>query len=282
MKYLVLIVLTSVFSSQLSAQYYTESQIETINNNESANEGDLYLDTVNNIQYIGITSGHLVTVGNDVYSADGQLLSNRNLDGNQKNLNLVNLDSSKIESTTIEFEGNVILNNVSETTTNTKNLVVDANGRMFTRPETQAQSDIILIDPNPVTITGSGDQVIHDVTIPGGTLGTKNVIRVSLFMRRTSGNSSIRLKVFYGGDLVAQMPGFNGNNPAKSEIILFGAGTTNSQRAYIYHSNSGASGLGTSSTNNDSTTPLTMSIRGDLNNDGHSWVCDFIMVEVIR
>lgn len=41
------------------AQDYTESEIATIHRGNLAGEGDLYMDTTNNIQYIGVTDGSL-------------------------------------------------------------------------------------------------------------------------------------------------------------------------------------------------------------------------------
>lgn len=45
------------------SQYYTKAQLTTINNTRSAFEGDLYLDTVNDDYYIGLTHGILAKIG---------------------------------------------------------------------------------------------------------------------------------------------------------------------------------------------------------------------------
>lgn len=264
------------------AQYYTDSQISVIQSNKTAAEGDLYLDTVNNIQYIGITSGELRAMGNSMYSADGNLLNNRTINGNQNNLVFSNIDSSSIESNTIELNGDVVLNNISASDNVSQNLVIDSDGKLYTRPQTQAQSDIIFIDPSVVNITGSGFRTIHDFTLPGGTFGTSNVVRITLFIRRTSGSGSIKIRAEYDGDMIAEMPNFSANNPAKVEIFAFGSGSTNSQRAYIYHSNSGGSGLDTDSSSKNSNLDLNFKISGDLSSNSHQWTCDFIMVEAIR
>ena len=264
------------------AQYYSDTQIQTIHSNLLANEGDMYLDTINNIQYIGTTNGMLKTIGENIFSNNGEFDTNRTITGNQHNLTISDIDTSIIDSKTIDLKGEIKLSDITQNTEVSKTLVIDDNGRIFSRPPSQAQSDIILIDPTPVTITGSGYQTIHNITIPGGTLDSNHVVRVSLFIRRTSGNSSIRLRAQYDGTTIAQMPNFNGNNPAKTELILFGAGTPNSQRAYIYHSNSGSNGLGTGGTSKDSNQDLILSIQADLNNNSHTWICDFIMVEAIR
>lgn len=270
------------FADMATAQYFTEQQISVINGNKTAAEGDLYMDTTNNIQYIGVTTGELKAMGNSFYSSDGKLNDDRTLDGNLNNLVFSNIDSSKIESNIIELDGDVLINGVTESDDVSKNLVIDSDGKIYTRPETQAQSDIILVDPSSVTITGSGYRTIHEFNLPGGTFGTNNVVRINMFMRRTSGSGSLRLRVEYDGDIIAQMPNFNGNNPCKTEIFAFGAGSTNSQRAYIYHSNSGSNGLGTDSSNKNSNNNLNIKISGDLSSDGNQWVCDFIIVEAIR
>ncbi len=278
-----LFILGCVLCTELAkAQYFTDTQITIINNNKTASEGDLYLDTINDIQYIGITTGELKAVGNSFYNSNGKLLNHRTINGNQNNLVFSNIDSSKIESNTIELSGNVVLNAITENENVSQNLVIDDNGRLYTRPTTQAQSDIILVDPTPITITGSGFRTIHEFSLPGGTFGTNNVVRISVFMRRTSGSNTIKLRVEYDGDVIAEMPNFNGNNPCKTEIVAFGAGSVNSQRAYIYHSNSGTSGLDTGSSAKNSNNNLNIKISGDLGSNGDQWVCDFIMVEAIR
>jgi len=264
------------------AQYFTDNQISIINTNKTAAEGDLYLDTVNNIQYIGVTSGELKAMGNSFYDSNGKLLSNREIDGDQNNLFFSNIDSSKIESNNIELNGEISLNDITERDDISKNLVIDSDGKIYARPTSQAQSDIILVDPSQITITGSGYRTIHDFTLPGGTFGTNNVVRITLFMRRVSGSGSLKMRVEYDGDIIAQMPNFNGNNPCKTEIFAFGAGTVNTQRAYIYHSNSGSNGLGTENSNKNSNNDLNIKISADLGTDWNQWICDFIMVEAIR
>lgn len=58
-----LLVFTSIFST-ISSQYYTKVQLTNINNLKTAAEGDMYLDTINNNYYIGITTGELAHIGN--------------------------------------------------------------------------------------------------------------------------------------------------------------------------------------------------------------------------
>lgn len=46
-------------STIVFAQYYTPSQIDAIHAGLTAQEGDMYKDTVNDLQYIGVTDGSL-------------------------------------------------------------------------------------------------------------------------------------------------------------------------------------------------------------------------------
>ncbi len=61
-----LIPLICFFTSFTSwAQYYTSSEIDQIKINKSAAEGDLYLDTLNEAYYIGLTNGSLLYINFD-------------------------------------------------------------------------------------------------------------------------------------------------------------------------------------------------------------------------
>lgn len=51
--------------SNVFGQYYTDSEINQIQSNKSASEGDLYLDTINNTYYVGLTNGNLVHINFD-------------------------------------------------------------------------------------------------------------------------------------------------------------------------------------------------------------------------
>lgn len=59
------------FPSHVFGQYYSDTQINQIQSNKSASEGDLYLDTINHVYYVGLTNGTLVHINfdsNDVKS----------------------------------------------------------------------------------------------------------------------------------------------------------------------------------------------------------------------
>lgn len=46
-------------------QYFTESQLQTIHDNKTGAEGDLYMDTLNNAYFIGTTNGSLIQFNSD-------------------------------------------------------------------------------------------------------------------------------------------------------------------------------------------------------------------------
>ncbi|MGB1040151.1 MAG: hypothetical protein ACPGVD_04700 [Flavobacteriales bacterium] len=55
-----LITLLFLFASSIGfSQFYTPTQIDAIHTGLSAHEGDMYKDTVNDLQYIGVTDGSL-------------------------------------------------------------------------------------------------------------------------------------------------------------------------------------------------------------------------------
>jgi hypothetical protein len=56
---LLILILTTFFCKEMFSQYYVPAQLSTIDSNKSAMEGDLYLDTVNEDYYIGLTHGRL-------------------------------------------------------------------------------------------------------------------------------------------------------------------------------------------------------------------------------
>lgn len=59
------ILLFICLGGQVFSQFYTPAQIITINTAKTANEGDLYLDTINEDYYIGLTTGELSKIGMD-------------------------------------------------------------------------------------------------------------------------------------------------------------------------------------------------------------------------
>ena len=59
MKTTLLLIVIVLSMNQSFSQYYTESQINTIHSGLTANEGDMYKDTTNDLQYIGVTDGSL-------------------------------------------------------------------------------------------------------------------------------------------------------------------------------------------------------------------------------
>lgn len=62
--YIILLLFVLFITNNAISQYYTPAQISTIDANRTAAEGDLYLDTVNDIYRIGLTNGKLGDVSN--------------------------------------------------------------------------------------------------------------------------------------------------------------------------------------------------------------------------
>lgn len=66
MKYIILVLFINfICVSKGFAQFYTPAEIEQIQLNKSASEGDFYLDTMNNQYYIGLTHGVITEIGLD-------------------------------------------------------------------------------------------------------------------------------------------------------------------------------------------------------------------------
>ena len=82
MKYIIsILVCFTLGLTEGYAQFYTASEIEQINLNKTAGEGDFYLDTVNQRYYVGLTHGVLTEVGLDS-AGIAQIVSNTLLDEN--------------------------------------------------------------------------------------------------------------------------------------------------------------------------------------------------------
>lgn len=82
MKQITCIFLIFFISSSLYTQYYTNAQINTINTNKTASEGDLYLDTITKSYYVGLTNGKLAKINTDSIVVKG--IINQQLDDSLK------------------------------------------------------------------------------------------------------------------------------------------------------------------------------------------------------
>lgn len=76
MKYLLILFIFTFSSLSLHSQYYTLNQINTIDLNRTANEGDFYLDTILKRYFIGITTGEVIELAVKV---DSVTISNDSL-----------------------------------------------------------------------------------------------------------------------------------------------------------------------------------------------------------
>ena len=58
-----ILVISLGFSQDLSAQYFTQSQIDSVRINNVAQEGDFYIDSANNNTYLGLPDGSIAALG---------------------------------------------------------------------------------------------------------------------------------------------------------------------------------------------------------------------------
>lgn len=66
MKNLFVYIIIFLFALPANSQYFTNTQINTIRNSKTANEGDMYLDTINNQFFIGLSNGSLAKIGDTI------------------------------------------------------------------------------------------------------------------------------------------------------------------------------------------------------------------------
>lgn len=121
------------FPSFCFSQYFTSAQINSVKTSSTASEGDLYLDTINNNYFIGLSNGDLAKIGDtldelidsityvndsliiyqadsefmifipNIYNTNGTLSSRRIVEANNNTLILDNIDSLDITADTIYF-----------------------------------------------------------------------------------------------------------------------------------------------------------------------------------
>ncbi len=136
----ILLLFLFVLTGTLQAQFYTPAQITSIDQARTAAEGDLYLDTINENYYIGLTHGKLAKIGDtldelidsvkvrndsvfiyqnnntfsflsrqNIFNSDGTLTSSRVLNGDGLSLSFTDIDSLVIDADTL------FLNNIEKT-----------------------------------------------------------------------------------------------------------------------------------------------------------------------
>jgi hypothetical protein len=96
----------------------------------------------------------------------------------------------------------------------------------------------VLLDTTQKSITSTTD--IYTLSIPGGTLGTNNAIKVTIinpyYNGTTNGSATCNFK--YGGTSFGSLTiGTNSSQPGDRDLqitgMLYGIGTTSTQRGYI-------------------------------------------------
>lgn len=155
-----------------------------------------------------------------------------------------------------------------------------ASGDIFAQTD-RFVPQIIHFNTTQALITGAGWQTIDSFTLPGGTLGTNNAVRIVVWVDRTTGGGGGSFRIVYGGQTLASM-GNNNNDPARIEFILKGNGTTATQRALLDHSNSGNTGTADGSSTVNSTIDQTVSIQLNLQNSTDIFTRESIVAEVLK
>lgn len=90
MKYIIPVLFINLMCvSKGFAQFYTPAEIQQIQLNKNASEGDFYLDTINNQYYIGLTHGLITEIGVDSVSV-AQMVSSQLLNENDLGSNSLN------------------------------------------------------------------------------------------------------------------------------------------------------------------------------------------------
>lgn len=138
---------------------------------------------------------------------------------------------------------------------------------------------ILYSDAAGHTITGTTYVTLSSFTLPGGTLGTSNVVEMSGFMYESNdGTASLRFS--YGSDVQAAV-GTTTAAANRYTMGLIGDGTTTNQVAYVLTSGTGIA-TGRDVCTVDSTSDQTINIQGKCANAAESFELEWVLVEVIR
>lgn len=130
------------------------------------------------------------------------------------------------------------------------------------------------------TATGAGDVVLLTYALAANTLGTNKGIRVTAFVRRTTGTGQYRMKVKYGGTTFDNGGSLNTNSMV-IECIFWNDGATNAQRGYVGTMTTGGMIHTTNTAAIDSTTSKNITIEVDLSTDADVITLDFASIELL-
>lgn len=204
------------------------------------------------------------------------------------------------------------LTNTTVSTQNAKPLGIDATGKVVSREkasltdngdgtltfsnESGTSDDITFnsVIPSPQTINtqtiwidGESDQITStgytnvqtkSFILEGGLLGTKNAIRIVCYRRK--GNSNQRIRLRYGGQAFFES-GDLGNESARIEFIIFGNGSTSSQKAFMDDANTGSNGQKFGIVNVNSTLNQMIEIQIRKTGGNNNGVFDFAFAELL-
>lgn len=120
------------------------------------------------------------------------------------------------------------------------------------------------------TATGSGDQAIYTLAIPGGTLGSTKGLRIRATIRQTTGIDGAYYKIKYGGTEVSGFVDPLYVSTVGIEGMLWADGATNAQRAFCTLTAAGVppvGGTGTAAIASGSSQNLTIEIALETDTD---------------
>jgi len=134
------------------------------------------------------------------------------------------------------------------------------------------------------TATGTGDQVLYTLAIPGGTLGTSHALRIVWCGRRTTGSGQVTWKTKYGGTTLDYGAGSMSSANARLDALLWADGATNAQRFDVW-STVGSSmihtAVGTSTAAVDSSVSQNLTLEIALATSTDVVTLDYVLVEFI-
>lgn len=135
------------------------------------------------------------------------------------------------------------------------------------------------INNDSATQTGVGWLSLKSFVLTGGILGAINAIYIKAIIRRTVGSGGITCRLKYDTTVIATMPAVITSGSVVIEGYIIGAGTSSSQRGYIFVLGADDIGIGTAAVN--STVSKTVAFEIDLETDGDTWACDLFSYQQI-
>ncbi|APD06819.1 hypothetical protein UJ101_01300 [Flavobacteriaceae bacterium UJ101] len=236
-----------VWFNFLNAQIeITSSAVDSFS---TAAQGDYYITTDTNELYVGLEGGTLRKISNP--NEVTSLIDNTN--GTLTFKNELNISNTINKANLVDNgDGTYTFSNATGTSDDVTFLTNSSS-------DNQVVSSTFWIDTTAVTVSSTSWGVHQkSFVIPGNTLGTGNAVRIVCYRINPGGSTQIRLS--YGGQTF-YTSGNIGNNSSRMEFIIFGNGTTNSQKSFMDDANTGGNGQRFGVSTVDSTVDQTVSIQ---------------------